>query len=188
VTLDGLNALDDEAAARELRRCCGSSRWVVRMVAARPFASAEAMARVADDVWDALDQRDWLEAFAAHPKIGAGPAENEKPAKAGKAGKAQSVGQDEASEWSAQEQARVANAAADVRARLAERNREYEARFGYIFIVCATGRSADEMLGILESRLGNDPHSERHIAAAEQRKITRLRLHKLIEAPQDTAS
>jgi len=90
--------------------------------------------------------------------------------------------------WAAQEQARVADAAPGLLERLAERNREYEARFGYIFIVCATGKSAGEMLGMLESRLRNDSGTELRIAANEQQKITRLRLAKLLDGKQEPVS
>lgn len=90
--------------------------------------------------------------------------------------------------WAAQEQARVADAAPDLRERLAERNREYEARFGYIFIVCATGKSAAQMLGMLESRMANDSYTELRIAANEQRKITRLRLAKLLDGKREPVS
>ena len=130
------------------------------MAAARPFAGVEAMAETADAVWRSLDRADWLEAFAAHPKIGAGTA--------GAPG------------WSDDEQAGVAGAAEQTRRRLAEANRDYEARFGYIFIVCATGRTAGEMLALLEARLRHDAGEELRIAAEEQRQITRLRLRKLI--------
>jgi 2-oxo-4-hydroxy-4-carboxy-5-ureidoimidazoline decarboxylase len=157
--LDELNALDAEAAARELRRCCGSTRWSQRMAAARPFPDLAALIGAADRIWADLERGDWLEAFAAHPTIGekAGPA------------------------WSAQEQSGVAGAPLEVTARLAIANRDYEARFGYIFIVCATGKSAAEMLGLLERRLGDDPEQELRIAADEQRKITRLRLARLLD-------
>jgi 2-oxo-4-hydroxy-4-carboxy-5-ureidoimidazoline decarboxylase len=176
--LDDLNALDADAAARTLLRCCGSARWAAQMAAARPFASAGVMGVVADVVWSALDAADWLEAFAAHPRIGAGTG-----------GSAKASAERQASDdWSAEEQSRVGDAAQDVRDRLARRNHEYEARFGYIFIVCATGRSAGEMLGTLEARLPNDPDTELRIAANEQRKITRLRLEKLVEGEQDTAT
>jgi 2-oxo-4-hydroxy-4-carboxy-5-ureidoimidazoline decarboxylase len=166
VTLDELNALDAPAAARELRRCCGSRRWVDRMTAARPFDSAEAMAATADAVWWSLDRADWLEAFAAHPRIG-------------EIGSGGLSGSHE-SGWAAREQAGVASAPASVHERLAAANREHDARFGYIFIVCATGKSADEMLAMLEQRLTNDPEAELRIAAEEQRKITQLRLSKLL--------
>src|SRR5262245_45228550 len=128
MTLDELNGLGAEAAARELLRCCGSTRWAREMAAARPFASIESMTAAADSIWSSLDQSDRFEAFAAHPKIGAGAD----------------------AEWSAAEQAGTASAPADVLARLAEANREYEARFGFIFIVCATGKGAEEMLDLLQ--------------------------------------
>jgi 2-oxo-4-hydroxy-4-carboxy-5-ureidoimidazoline decarboxylase len=178
--LEDLNALDADAAARELLRCCGSSRWARRMAASRPFASPETMVTVADKCWGALDQADWLEAFAAHPRIGAGRARG-----AGGVGKAGGAAGPRAS-WPEQEQAGVADAAAGILVRLADANRDYEARFGYIFIVCASGKSAAEMLDMLERRMGNDPETEVHIAANEQRKITRLRLMKLVDRKQDT--
>jgi OHCU decarboxylase len=163
--LEDLNTLDADAAARELLRCCGSSRWAQRMADSRPFASIEAMAAAADAIWEALNPSDWLEAFAAHPKIGAGGA---------------------GGSWPEQEQAGVADAADATLLRLADANRHYEARFGYIFIVCATGRSAAGMLDLLERRIGNDRETEIRIAANEQRRITHLRLMKLIDGKQDT--
>jgi 2-oxo-4-hydroxy-4-carboxy-5-ureidoimidazoline decarboxylase len=179
--LDDLNALDADAAARELLRCCGSSRWAQRMTASRPFASVETMVAVADKCWAALDAADWLEAFAAHPRIGAGGA-----GRAGRAGRAGAAG-GASGDWAAQEQAGVADAADGILRKLADANRDYEARFGYIFIVCATGKSAAKMLDMLEGRIGNDPDAEIHIAAGEQQKITRLRLMKLVEGTQGTS-
>jgi OHCU decarboxylase len=164
--LDELNALDAQAATRALLRCCGSSRWAARMAESRPFADAGALARAADRAFADLDRADWLEAFAAHPKIGG-------------SGSRGSEG------WSGQEQALVAEAADSTRQRLADANRDYEARFGYIFIVCATGKSGAEMLELLERRLDNDPGSELRIAANEQKKITQLRLTKLLGEDQD---
>ena len=162
--LADLNALDDEEAVRAFLRCCGSSQWARRMAAARPFASVEAMAVDADAIWQALDRVDWLEAFAAHPEIGAG-----------------GVG----TAWSDQEQAAVAVAAGQTRRGLAAANRDYRARFGYIFIICASGKTGDEMLARLEARLPNDPEKELRISAEEQRKITQLRLTKLLEQEPD---
>jgi 2-oxo-4-hydroxy-4-carboxy-5-ureidoimidazoline decarboxylase len=159
VTLEELNALDAASAARELLRCSGSTAWAARMSAARPFASAEAMGASADHIWSELTGADWREAFAAHPRIGG----------SGEGG------------WSASEQSRVATASAATLERLAAKNRDYHARFGYIFIVCATGKSADEMLAMLEQRLTNDPETEIGIAAVQQRQITRLRLDKLLK-------
>ena len=160
MTLQELNTIDADAAERELRRCCGSTQWAARMAAARPFRDLDDLLARADAAWRALDPGDWLEAFAAHPRIG----------------------QPTGSAWASQEQAGAARASAEVRDRLASANRDYEARFGYIFIVCATGQSADVMLAALEDRLTNDPQRELQIAGDEQRKITRLRLEKLVDA------
>lgn len=169
-----LNALDEDGAARALLRCCGSSRWARQMAAARPFAGAEAMSGAADAIWSALDRTDWLEAFVAHPRIGSGgPDTSSGPGGSG------------GSDWSRQEQAGVAGAAAQSLRRLADANREYEARFGYIFIVCATGKGTDEMLALLEGRLRHDAGEELRVAAEEQRRITRLRLTKLLETEPD---
>jgi hydroxyisourate hydrolase len=161
--LDDVNALDEESAARTLQRCCGSSRWAQAMVRARPFPSAAAMMDLGDAVWVSLDAADWFEAFAAHPRIG--------ETSSGSGTSALEV----------VEQSGVRLADADARRRLAEGNGQYEARFGYIFIVCATGKSVEQMLEILEARLKNDPHEELRIAAEEQRQITRLRLGKLLD-------
>lgn len=157
--LDELNALDPAEAERELLRCCGSSRWAREMTAARPFGSVEAAGRLSDVIWAALDRADWLEAFAAHPRIGEpgrGPA---------------------ATAWAAQEQSGVT---AESRADWERLNRTYEARFGYLFIVCAAGKSGGEMRAMLETRLANDPAVELRTAAEEQRRIARLRLARLI--------
>jgi OHCU decarboxylase len=160
-----LNALDDDAAAIELLRCCGSSRWARAMAAARPFASVAAIEQAADNCWRALAPADILEAFAAHPRIG----------------------DRTASSWATAEQSGARAATDDVRERQAAGNRAYEARFGYIFIICATGRSAAGMLAELEWRLRNTPAEELRIAAEEQGKITRLRLTKLLGGEQKTS-
>ena len=128
------------------------------MLAARPFGSDAALHAAAERVWWALGREDWREAFAGHPRIGDATAE----------------------EWSRREQAGVDLATAATRAALALENRAYEQRFGYGFLVCAAGRTADEMLGALRRRLANDPATELRIAAAEQAKITRLRFEKLV--------
>ena len=174
--LQDLNALDDDAAARELLRCCGSSRWARAMAAARPFAGAEVMATASDTIWSSLDRADWLEAFAAHPKIG-------ETSGSGASGGSGGAGR---SGWARQEQAGVAGAAEQTRRRLADANRDYEARFGYIFIVCAAGKTAQEVLALLGRRLRHDADEELRIAAEEQRKITQLRLRKLLEQEPDT--
>jgi 5-hydroxyisourate hydrolase / 2-oxo-4-hydroxy-4-carboxy-5-ureidoimidazoline decarboxylase len=166
--LEEVNALDEESAARTLLRCCGSSRWAQAMVRARPFPSVAAMMDLGDAVWVSLDAADWFEAFAAHPRIGEAPT-----------GVDASVTR--SARWEGEEQSVARLADADARRRLAEGNGQYEARFGYIFIVCASGKSVEQMLEMLEARLKNDPHEELRIAAEEQRQITRLRLGKLFD-------
>jgi 2-oxo-4-hydroxy-4-carboxy-5-ureidoimidazoline decarboxylase len=152
----------DHASADDARlmfqQCCGSSRWAERMVAARPFGSRGDLLDAARDEWFSLTPDDWREAFSHHPKIG----ERSKVATT--------------REMSEREQAGVASAEADVLAQLADANRRYEEKFGYIFIVCATGKSAEEMLALLRVRLHNDTQAEIRVAAAEQAKITELRL------------
>jgi 2-oxo-4-hydroxy-4-carboxy-5-ureidoimidazoline decarboxylase len=148
-----------------LTACCGASRWVERMLARRPFGSADALLTAARDEWFALAEADWREAFAHHPRIGDREALRARfPATA---------------HLSEREQSGVAGAADDVLEALAGANRDYEARFGYIFIVCATGKTAEEMLALLRDRLGNDAADEIRIAAAEQARITALRLQSL---------
>ena len=167
MTLDELNQLPFEHARAEFLKCCGSTAWAQRMSAARPFSNSAELSSKADEIWWNLNEEDWLEAFRAHPKIG------EK-----KAAAAQSA---EAEAWSAQEQSESERAATKTKAALAEGNREYEQRFGFIFIICATGRSAEEILAALNGRLSNDPETELRVAAEEQRKITSLRLGKLLQ-------
>ncbi len=165
-----LNALPAGQAEAELLACCGSREWARQVAAARPWPGWDDLAAVADRVWAGLGRDDWLQAFAAHPRIG----ERTPPAGAPDRG----VG------WSGGEQAGAAAAAdAAVLAGLAEGNRDYEARFGHVFLVCASGRGAGELLGELRRRLGNDPATELRVAVEEQRKITRLRLDKLVRPP-----
>ena len=166
MTLDQLNRLSAEQAKAELLKCCGSTAWATRMCDARPFADNDSLTAQADTTWKSLNEADWLEAFRAHPKIG------ETKAATHQSPQAQS--------WSTQEQSGVTDAARETIDELAQQNRDYEARFGFIFIICATGKSPAEMLAILQSRIGNDRHDEILIAAEEQRKITRLRLEKLL--------
>lgn len=166
LTVRELDALPAERAAELLRACCGASRWVEAMVARRPFGSLGAVLAAADDVWWSLVPDDWGEAFAHHPRIGERHGAVEQSARA--------------SGWSAGEQAGVAGVAALVHEQLAAANREYEERFGRIYIVCAAGKSAEEMLALARTRLENDPATELRVAADEQRKITGLRLAKLL--------
>ena len=141
-----------------LLACCGSSAWVRRMTGAQPFASVAAIHAAADVAFAAMSADDWKEAFAAHPRIG----------------------EQTSDKWARQEQSGVDSDRVTLD-RLAELNLVYAAKFGYIYIVCATGKSAGEMLAILEARIGNDPETELRIAACEQAKITHLRLNKLLE-------
>jgi OHCU decarboxylase len=165
-SLNRLNGLSANDADAEFLKCCGSTQWAQAMTQARPFEALDDFLAKADRTWWSLSEADWLEAFRAHPKIG------EK-----KAATAQST---EAQKWSAQEQSGVAQASASTISELAERNRQYEDRFGFIFIVCASGKSSEEMLAIINERIGNDAETELRTAAAEQSKITRLRLEKLL--------
>jgi OHCU decarboxylase len=136
------------------------------MTSARPFNSLEDLLTKADTLWRSLSEEDWLEAFCAHPKIGEQ-----------KAAAAQS---EQARSWSAQEQSGTVSAGAETRAALATGNQEYEKRFGFIFIVCATGKTSEEILAILNRRLQHEHGTELPVAAEEQRQITRLRLEKLL--------
>jgi OHCU decarboxylase len=165
--LDEFNALRREDAESELMKCCGATKWARKMAGARPFNDLNELLATADRIWCALDAADWLEAFSHHPQIGEKSAERAQAA--------------EASRWSEQEQSGTRDADAETRAALAAANRAYLKKFGHIFIVCATGKSTSQMLALCEQRLPNDPETELRIAAAEQRRITRLRLQKLLE-------
>jgi len=142
----------------ELLKCCLSRAWVRLMRDRQPFSNAAQMLKAADNVWWELGAADWLEAFSSHPRIG------------------------EKSEdrTAAKEQSGVAGAPAEMLERQAAGNRQYEEKFGYIYIVCANGKTAGEMLDILESRLGNDPDTEMRVAAEQQRQISRLRLESFL--------
>jgi len=160
-----------------LLSCCGSGEWARRLAEERPFETGDALADAADRIWQSLSKEDRLEAFAAHPRIGsekvagAGPADLHTPPYS-------------VPIWAREEQAGTKNASPETLSNLADANREYEQRFGHIFIVCASGKSAAEMLAEAQSRLHNDAQTELAIAAEEQRKITRLRLAKLLEAEE----
>jgi OHCU decarboxylase len=166
-SLERLNALSPEEAESELLKCCGSTIWARRMCEERPFHNLEELLAKADAEWWSLDEEDWLEAFSRHPKIG------EKRSERAQAPEAQS--------WSAQEQSGTGSADEETKRELGLLNQEYAEKFGFIYIVCATGKSADEMLSILKERLRNDAETEIRAAAGEQRRITHLRLQKLLE-------
>ena len=164
--LASLNLISPSQAEAEFLKCCGSKNWARQVTSARPFASLDELIAKADRIWWSLDSEDWLEAFHGHPKIG------EKKAAAPTAVEAQ--------RWSEDEQAGIRNTAWQMLDELADLNRTYEGKFGYIFIVCASGKSSEEMLAILHDRLKNNAAEELRIAAAEQAKITQLRLRKLL--------
>jgi OHCU decarboxylase len=148
----------------DLLGVCGSRAWARAVAARGPFADGDALLAAAERAWDGLGRDDWLEAFAAHPRIG----EN-KTAAGG-----------EASAWSRDEQARAAEAGSATLARLAEAQDRYERRFGHGFLICAAGRSAGEILEVCTARLTNDPENELRVGTGEERKIGRLRLEKLL--------
>jgi OHCU decarboxylase len=159
VTLADLNSLPSSEACAALLRCCGSQRWAEQMSGARGFTSLDDLLRQAELTADQLTDEDWLEAFAAHPRIG----------------------QRTTSEWSQTEQAAALNAEEDMQQKLQRANAEYEARFGFIFIVFARGKTPEQILELLQRRMNNDRATEIANAAAEQRRITRSRLHRLVE-------
>lgn len=161
------NGLPAQEAAQEILACCGSTTWARELAARRPFRDGSSIMATSDEVWNRLSPQDWLEAFSKHPRIG----QREAPP----AASAQSAG------WSAQEQQEVAVAGETIHVALQAANREYENRFGRVFIVCASGKSAAEMLDILRRRLRNDDETELREAAEEQRKITNIRLKKWLE-------
>ncbi len=161
-----LNALDERGAAAALRRCCGAERWVQALLAARPYASTAQLLALAEQSWQGLGAQDYLEAFRHHPQIG-----EDLAALRQRFARTQAL--------SEREQAGVLGADEATLRELRDGNRAYRERFGHIFIVCASGKSAAEMLSLLRERLHNPPEQELLLAAAEQAKITRLRLTRL---------
>ena len=164
VSLARLNALTNYAAEDVLREVCGARRWAAAVAAARPFAHPPELAAAAEAAWDALAHEDWLEAFASHPRIGEG----------------RRVSGGEGSAWSRDEQTGMTAAGEPTRIGLTGAQLEYERRFGWPYIVCATGRTAEEMLADCGARLANDPEVEIRVAAAEEQRIGRLRLTRLL--------
>lgn len=162
-----LNALPVEEATAALKACCGANLWVRGMLAQRPFKDADEVFETSERVFSRFGGEDWLAAFRRHPRIGERPAAD--------------AGGGQSETWAAQEQAGVDAADEAVRAKLVEANLLYERRYRHIFIVCASGKSAAEMLALLEARLAHDPTMELRVAAEEQRKITRLRLERMLE-------
>jgi OHCU decarboxylase len=165
LTLRELNALSSSEAERELLACCGSRSWAREVAAGRPYADLEALVATSDRAWSALAPDDWLEAFAKHPRIGE---------------RAAATATRTEQRWSAGEQSRAQEGTSSVLAELATANAEYEDRFGHVFLICASGKTADEILANARARLHNDPERELRVAAEEQRRITHLRLRKLL--------
>lgn len=167
MTVQDLNNLTKETLLAELGKCCGAATWVSSMADDVPFLSENHLLKKAETIWsDECNVTDWLEAFTFHPKIGDVKSLQQKFAST--------------KDWAAGEQAGVQKANDDIIAELAEGNKKYEEKFGFIFIVCATGKTAEEMLNLLNDRLANDYEEEIKIAAQEQNKITQIRLKKLL--------
>jgi len=166
MSLAALNDMDAAMARAAFERCCGAARWAQAMVAARPFANPKALFGAGERAFANLQREDWLEAFSHHPAIGDVDALRAKFAST--------------AAWAGDEQRGAAEADDMTLMSLANENRVYRDRFGYIFIVSATGKSAAQMLEMLRERSGHDPDTELEVAAGEQRKITRLRLEKLL--------
>ena len=160
------NELRREEAEHEILACCGSRTWAASMAAKRPMHDEASLLAAADAAWQHLQEADWLEAFRSHPRIGETRAEKDSATRS--------------SAWSAQEQQKAATADEAVKTALKWGNREYEQKFGRIFVVCATGKSASEILEILRRRLHNDEATELQLAAEEQRQIMHIRLKKWI--------
>lgn len=183
------NLLPAEPAMNEILPCCGSKAWARELVKRRPLADKAALLAASDEAWLGLTEADWMEAFHSHPRIGESPnsASNEDqlitaPQPNPDAPRPASQQNSISSAWSAQEQQKVATASSSAKAALAEANRAYERRFQRIFIVCATGKSPEQILTLLERRLHNDPQAELRETAEQQRQITHIRLNKWLMA------
>jgi 2-oxo-4-hydroxy-4-carboxy-5-ureidoimidazoline decarboxylase len=167
VTLHDLNTLNKQQLVDELMKCCGSAAWVNKMLRFIPADDMIELLEDAEELWWQCSEEDWKEAFSHHPKIGDVESLTKKFASTAL--------------WASGEQSGVKMASEEIIKALAEGNRLYEEKFGYIFIVCAMGKTAEEMLEMLHERLKNDPAEEIRIAADEQNKITKLRIEKLLE-------
>ena len=161
--LDEWNISDENFAVDAMLACCGARRWAEGMVAQRPIENVAALSKTADRVWASMLEPDWMEAFACHPRIG-----ERKPV----------LAPVQSAAWSEQEQSGMGSTSNSVLRELAEGNVLYEQRFGFTYIVCATGKTAGEMLSILKQRLGRDRMAELREAAEQQRQIMQIRLGK----------
>jgi 2-oxo-4-hydroxy-4-carboxy-5-ureidoimidazoline decarboxylase len=167
MTLHELNTLPQQRLREELGKCCGSSKWIYKMLDFFPADDLVELLEDAEEQWYKCSEEDWKEAFEHHPKIGDTESLKKKFAST--------------AQWASGEQSGVNAASPEIIEALIAGNLDYEKKFGYIFIVCATGKSAGEMLALLQARLQNDPKEEINIAVDEQNKITKLRLEKLLE-------
>lgn len=165
MNLDTFNSMGRNDARGELIKCCSSLAWVENMEKARPYETLHDFLKKAEAVWFSLGERDWLEAFSGHPKIGDLKSLQKKYANT--------------ATWASGEQSSVSVASEETLKELANYNDLYEKKFGFIFIVCATGKSADEMLLLIKDRYNNNRETELKSAAEEQNKITKIRLEKL---------
>lgn len=161
-----VNNLSETDLEKELEKCCGSKSWIKKMIEIFPVHDQQTLLANAEVMWYQCNEHDWKEAFDHHPKIGDMNSLQQKFAAT--------------SHWAEGEQSAVKQTSLSVLQALAEGNERYEQQFGYIFIVCATGKSAEEMLALMQGRLHNTPVQEIHIAMEEQNKITQLRLQKLL--------
>lgn len=167
MTIETLNGLDSSEAAAQFNLCCGATNWIKIMNQSRPFQNKKELFQKAESIWLSLSSEDWLEAFTHHPKIGNINSLRKKF--------------QNTKSISKNEQSGVNNATESTLKNLAESNQLYEDKFGFIFIVCATGKSSDEMLALIKMRLNNNAKIEMQNAAKEQNKITQLRLEKLLK-------
>jgi 2-oxo-4-hydroxy-4-carboxy-5-ureidoimidazoline decarboxylase len=166
------NLLPTAVAVNEILPCCGARAWANGLVARRPVPDEATLLATSDDIWLGLSESDWLEAFRSHPRIG--------ESRMGEAA-ARTAVLPQSAAWSEQEQRNVTNAADSARVALAEGNRAYERKFNRIFIACATGKTPEQILEILQRRLDNDEHTELFEAAEQQRQITQIRLRKWLQ-------
>lgn len=160
MALAQFNTLSGEEAETQLYSCFAHRKWAARVAAGRPYADWSELMAAAEAAWSELGRSDWLEAFAAHPRIGE------------RGGHSPATSQ--------REQSKVMRGGGETLASLADENRRYENRFGHVFLIAASGRSAEEILQSLRQRMKNDPATELSVAAVEQRKITQLRLEQLL--------
>lgn len=167
MTIQELNELKKTQLKQELEKCCGSKTWIKKMMSAFPVSNKTMLLKTAKENWKECTEKDWLDAFSHHPKIGDINSLNNKFASTAK--------------WAIGEQAGIQSATDTIIEEFAKQNADYEHKFGFIFIVCATGKSASEMLEILKTRMKNKREKELKIAAAEQAKITIIRLKKIME-------